>query len=117
MEVIIVLNVSPLQGDGGSPLMCRNPDGSFTQAGIVAWGIECNLPDVPGGYVNIASFVCWIKQIVEEVRAPTRPVLIQDCCRWRERTTCHTLKNVRTGILFFVMNICVHKYILILNKT
>ena len=49
--------------------MCRNPDGSFTQAGIVAWGIECNLPDVPGGYVNIASFVCWIKQIVEEVNS------------------------------------------------
>ena len=48
--------------------MCRNPDGSFTQAGIVAWGIECNLPDVPGGYVNVANFVCWIKQHVEEVR-------------------------------------------------
>ena len=49
-------------------MMCRNPDGSFTQAGIVAWGIECNLPDVPGGYVNVANFVCWIKQHVEEVR-------------------------------------------------
>ena len=49
--------------------MCRNPDGSFTQAGIVAWGIECNLEDVPGGYVNVASYVCWIKQKVEGVSA------------------------------------------------
>ena len=48
--------------------MCRNPDGSFTQAGIVAWGIECNLPDVPGGYVNIATYVCWVRQRVKEVR-------------------------------------------------
>ena len=53
--------------------MCRNPDGSFTQAGIVAWGIQCNLPEVPGGYVNIASFVCWIKQTVEEV-GPGQPL-------------------------------------------
>ena len=54
------------QGDGGSPLMCEG-QGGFVQAGIVSWGIECGLPDVPGGYVNVSKYVCWIKNIVEKV--------------------------------------------------
>ena len=47
--------------------MCEGPDG-FVQAGIVSWGIGCGLNDVPGGYVNIGKYVCWIKSLVEEVR-------------------------------------------------
>ena len=46
--------------------MCEGRDG-FVQAGIVSWGIACGLHDVPGGYVNIGMYVCWIKRIVEEV--------------------------------------------------
>ena len=65
--------------------MCRNPDGSFTQAGIVAWGIECNLPEVPGGYVNIASFVCWIKQTVEEVEGENYLPYSEECSDGSER--------------------------------
>ena len=40
----------------------------LSQAGIVAWGIGCGSEGVPGGYVNVASFTCWIKSIVERVR-------------------------------------------------
>ena len=83
--IIFIIIVTPLQGDGGSPLMCRNPDGSFTQAGIVAWGIECNLPEVPGGYVNIASFVCWIKQNVEEVEGENYLPYSEECSDGSER--------------------------------
>ena len=46
--------------------MCEGPDG-FVQAGIVSWGINCGLNDVPGVYVNLSNYVCWIKNIVEEV--------------------------------------------------
>ena len=55
------------QGDGGSPLMCPMPDGQFVQAGIVSWGIDCGQNGVPGGYINLSSYVCWIKSIVEKV--------------------------------------------------
>ena len=40
---------------------------NMCQAGIVAWGIGCGSEGVPGGYVNVASFTCWIKSIVEKV--------------------------------------------------
>lgn len=46
--------------------MCETGDGSFVQAGIVAVGIGCG-DEVPGLYVNVASYVCWIKEIVERV--------------------------------------------------
>ncbi|XP_055534932.1 phenoloxidase-activating factor 2-like [Wyeomyia smithii] len=48
-------------GDGGSPLSCARQDGSFVQAGIVAWGIGCGQENVPGVYVNVAKYVEWIK--------------------------------------------------------
>lgn len=54
-----------MQGDGGSPLMCPNNDGSFVQAGIVAWGIGCGTDGIPAGYVNVASYTCWIKMVIE----------------------------------------------------
>ena len=47
--------------------MCETEDGSFQQAGIVAWGIGCGNEDIPGVYVNVATYVCWIKQQVEKV--------------------------------------------------
>ena len=47
--------------------MCPDSDGTFIQAGIVAWGIGCGTNGIPGGYVNIASYTCWIKRIIENV--------------------------------------------------
>ena len=47
--------------------MCPMDDGGLIQAGIVAWGIGCGQKDVQGGYINVASYVCWIKDIVEDV--------------------------------------------------
>lgn len=45
--------------------MCPNNDGSFVQAGIVAWGIGCGTDGIPAGYVNVASYTCWIKMVIE----------------------------------------------------
>ena len=49
--------------------MCSMSDGHFVQAGIVSWGINCGQDGVPGGYINLSSYICWIKNIVEKVNA------------------------------------------------
>merc|ERR1719373_1184033 len=49
------------QGDGGGPLVCpslSSPD-TFTQAGIVAWGIGCG-GQIPGAYAAVSQAVCWV---------------------------------------------------------
>ena len=57
------VDVDMCTGDGGSPLLCYR-GGRMVQVGVVAWGVECGLPDVPGAYVNIAQYVCWIREQV-----------------------------------------------------
>merc|ERR1712080_431885 len=49
------------EGDGGSPLVCEQ-NGVWYLAGLVAWGIGCANPNIPGVYVNIPSFSDWIVQ-------------------------------------------------------
>jgi len=71
-------DVDMCTGDGGSPLMCETGDGSFVQAGIVAVGIGCG-DEVPGLYVNVASYVCWIKEIVERVEGPNYLPYDKEC--------------------------------------
>ncbi|CAH1721892.1 unnamed protein product [Aphis gossypii] len=58
------------KGDGGSPLMCPYKDDPdhLVQVGIVAWGINCGLADIPAAYVNVAGFVYWIKNEIEKRR-------------------------------------------------
>ncbi|XP_060850486.1 phenoloxidase-activating factor 2-like [Rhopalosiphum padi] len=56
------------KGDGGSPLMCPYKDDPdhLVQVGIVAWGINCGLADIPAAYVNVAGFTYWIKNEIEK---------------------------------------------------
>ncbi|XP_076048438.1 uncharacterized protein LOC143029601 isoform X2 [Oratosquilla oratoria] len=51
------------KGDGGGPLACEGRGGKYELAGIVSWGIGCGQRDVPGVYVNVASYVHWIHSI------------------------------------------------------
>ncbi|XP_039479323.1 phenoloxidase-activating factor 2-like, partial [Drosophila santomea] len=57
-------------GDGGSPLACpmKNDPQRYELAGIVNFGINCGLPDVPGVYTNVASVIQWI--LMETGNAP-----------------------------------------------
>lgn len=49
-----------MQGDGGGPLVCERMDGSYAVAGLVAWGIDCGHPGIPGVYVNVQQFLQFI---------------------------------------------------------
>uniref|UniRef100_A0A182NCA8 Phenoloxidase-activating factor 2 n=1 Tax=Anopheles dirus TaxID=7168 RepID=A0A182NCA8_9DIPT len=58
--------VDMCHGDGGSALMCPTQSGSYVLAGIVSWGLNCFQQDVPGAYVNVARFVDWIENNLNE---------------------------------------------------
>ena len=62
--------------------MCPNNDGIFVQAGIVAWGIGCGTNGVPGGYVNVASFTCWIKRVIENVEGRSGLPIYDECAEY-----------------------------------
>ncbi|XP_058118748.1 inactive CLIP domain-containing serine protease A28-like [Anopheles coustani] len=55
-------NVDTCKGDGGSPLACKQTNGSFVLAGIVSWGIGCGGENLPGAYVSVSDFVPWINE-------------------------------------------------------
>ncbi|XP_054260168.1 phenoloxidase-activating factor 2-like [Macrosteles quadrilineatus] len=62
-------NKDACTGDGGAPLVCEGPVGHWTLAGLVAWGVGCAQPNIPGVYVNIPSMVPWIVQTVQSLRS------------------------------------------------
>lgn len=59
--------VDACTGDGGSPLMCPFPgsEGHYYQAGIVAWGIGCGSPGIPGVYTKNSLYTEWINQQIQ----------------------------------------------------
>ncbi|EDW90176.2 phenoloxidase-activating factor 2 isoform X2 [Drosophila yakuba] len=52
-------------GSGGSALFCPlggDTPHAYVQVGIVVWGMECGINDIPGTYTNVATFKSWIDQ-------------------------------------------------------
>ncbi|KAL7740911.1 hypothetical protein ACLKA6_014071 [Drosophila palustris] len=51
-------------GDGGSPLVCPSPadPNRYVVAGIVSWGLECGIENVPGVYANVQMLRPWIEE-------------------------------------------------------
>ncbi|TRY72248.1 hypothetical protein TCAL_03143 [Tigriopus californicus] len=43
-------------GDGGAPLVCQALTGQYYVVGLVTWGVDCALQDVPGVYARISHF-------------------------------------------------------------
>lgn len=43
-------------GDGGAPLVCQAVTGQFYVVGLVTWGVDCALQNVPGVYARISYF-------------------------------------------------------------
>ncbi|CAG0898358.1 unnamed protein product [Darwinula stevensoni] len=55
------------KGDGGSPLVCRDPaTNHYVQAGIVSWGIGCGEQNIPGVYADVAKASAWINEVVSK---------------------------------------------------
>ncbi|XP_052843495.1 phenoloxidase-activating factor 2-like [Drosophila gunungcola] len=52
------------RGDGGSPLFCTMPGerDRYQLVGIVSWGIDCAVKDVPAAYANVAYLRNWIDE-------------------------------------------------------
>ncbi|XP_025922268.1 plasminogen-like [Apteryx rowi] len=51
------------EADAGGPLVCRDED-RFVQYGVTSWGLDCTQPSKPTVFVQISSFVSWIKNIM-----------------------------------------------------
>ncbi|XP_046451012.1 trypsin-1-like isoform X2 [Daphnia pulex] len=49
------------QGDSGGPLFVRSLGGSWTQTGIVSYGIGCARPNYPGVYTRVTAYRQWIR--------------------------------------------------------
>ncbi|XP_063597281.1 trypsin epsilon-like [Penaeus indicus] len=58
-------NKDACQGDSGGPLVVLESD-SYTQIGVVSWGIGCAEADYPGIYTRVSSYMRWIKDNTQE---------------------------------------------------
>lgn len=55
-----VTQISPLQGDSGSPMICDKE----VQA-ISSYGQSCGVPDLPGVYTSVGAHLEWIKKVMD----------------------------------------------------
>ena len=63
--MLISLKVKTLlKGDSGGPLACIF-DGQPVLTGVVSWGIGCAGQGNPGIYANVANYIDWIWNSIE----------------------------------------------------
>ncbi len=53
-------------GDSGGPLACPHSDGDPKLAGVTSFGQGCGEPGFPGVYTDVAYYLDWIQQTVEQ---------------------------------------------------
>ncbi|XP_040408480.1 plasminogen-like [Cygnus olor] len=51
------------EAEVGGPLVCQNKD-RFVQYGVTSWGLDCSQPSKPTGFVQIPSFLSWVKNVM-----------------------------------------------------
>ena len=55
---------TPKKGDSGGPLACIY-DGKPVLTGVVSWGYGCAAEGNPGIYANVAHYIDWIWNAIE----------------------------------------------------
>lgn len=50
-----------LQGDSGGPVLCREPDGHWVQAGIISFASSCAQEDTPVLLTSTAAHSSWLR--------------------------------------------------------
>ncbi|KAL0821286.1 hypothetical protein ABMA28_005886 [Loxostege sticticalis] len=76
--------VDACQGDSGGPLQIKIPLPNTTKGrmyhivGITSFGIGCGLPNLPGIYTRVSSFVDWIEDI--NIKYKNDSVLVMKTC-------------------------------------
>ncbi|XP_066953471.1 uncharacterized protein [Macrobrachium rosenbergii] len=65
MVCALAPNKDACQGDSGGPLVTQSADGRWIQLGVVSFGYECAVANVPGFYTNLANYVDWITETTQ----------------------------------------------------
>lgn len=58
--------VDTCAADSGGPIFVSDGTGGFFQVGITSFGVGCGLPNRPGVYTRISSFIDWITENMSE---------------------------------------------------
>lgn len=67
---VLAGGVDACQGDSGGPLQVKIPlpvtteGGMHYVIGVASFGVDCALPNLPGVYTRVSSFIDWIEEIV-----------------------------------------------------
>ncbi|MDE0974974.1 MAG: trypsin-like serine protease [Candidatus Nanopelagicales bacterium] len=77
--------IDTCQGDSGGPLIVTTDSGSVL-AGVTSVGKECALPNFPGIYTRVTSFLPWINEYVPPLTStPNEPLNLIAISQSRER--------------------------------
>ena len=69
MSELYLLFIFSVQGDSGGPLACKKvKDGKnrWILAGVVSWGMGCNIEGNPKVFANVAYYKDWIMRKMQE---------------------------------------------------
>jgi secreted trypsin-like serine protease len=60
---------SDCPGDSGGPILAKEPDGSWTEVGLVSYGVSdngelCSLTLRPSVYTNVGYYDAWIRSVI-----------------------------------------------------